>query len=32
MTMPQTEKLGVLIKKAADLFLKEHPEASVAEH
>jgi F-type H+-transporting ATPase subunit alpha len=26
------EKLGVLIDKAADLFLKEHPEASVAEH
>ena len=26
------EKLGALIDKAVDLFLKEHPEASVAEH
>jgi len=26
------EKLGSLIEKAADLFLKEHPEAGVAEH
>ena len=26
------EKLGGLIEKAADLFLKEHPEAGVAEH
>ena len=26
------EKLGALIKKAVDLFLKEHPEASLAQH
>ncbi|HSO24260.1 MAG TPA: F0F1 ATP synthase subunit alpha, partial [Chondromyces sp.] len=26
------DKLGELIKKAVDLFLKEHPEASVAQH
>jgi F0F1-type ATP synthase gamma subunit len=26
------EKLGALIQKSADLFLKEHPEAGVAEH
>jgi F-type H+-transporting ATPase subunit alpha len=26
------EKLGNLIKKAVEQFLKEHPEASIAEH
>jgi F-type H+-transporting ATPase subunit alpha len=26
------DKLGTLIKKAVDLFLKEHPEASIAQH